>query len=386
MTHNTQSTPAVFGPADIIASLPGVLGFYPQESALIIHLVDTGDGDMVRLGPVLRADLCHTAQLEAGMREIPDSDRCARAALIVTRIPNSDLARDACETLYGMTGRDGDLLVDLCWHVSEIAAGTPYSLLFGPLPGDFLRSGMASEWVTGTVNSVVTQPTMQALLAQGALPELSREDTRAYFDPVDRDDLRAARDAAPGIYRLGQTLAGAVRNDAPLVRDAMRDACEVLRNAPDAPLVGAPDQRLGEVFAAEEDLEILAAALSRTQLRDCLFSTALEHPQSSGAALLAVARNFDGVIRANALSLWAVVAVKLQLSSWAGAALECAQEEVPDHSLSEILHILLRTGNHAGVLECAEFGCAGVWEDLAGPDAPERATSARRGKRRRALG
>jgi len=72
------------------------------------------------------------------------------------------------------------------------------------------------------------------------------------------------------------------------------------------------------------------------------------------------------VIRANALSLWAIAAVQLKLASWASVALMCAQEEVPGHSLSEVLLELLRLGEHTSLLRSAELGCAAMWEELEG--------------------
>ena len=105
--------------------------------------------------------------------------------------------------------------------------------------------------------------------------------------------------------------------------------------------------------------------LSQPLLRDCLFQAAIRHPKSAATVLLTIARSFDGDIRANALSLWSVIAVRLRLPSWAQAAVDAAQEEMPAHSLSDLLHQLLRMGAHEKILDSALAGCEEVWDDLA---------------------
>ena len=81
--------------------------------------------------------------------------------------------------------------------------------------------------------------------------------------------------------------------------------------------------------------------------------------------MLTIARAYSGAIRANALSIWAVIAVKLKLSNWATAALESAEDALPNHSLSYILKQLLRAGQHENMLETAALGCDEMWEELA---------------------
>ncbi|WP_284522873.1 hypothetical protein [Corynebacterium aquatimens] len=58
--------------------------------------------------------------------------------------------------------------------------------------------------------------------------------------------------------------------------------------------------------------------------------------------------------------------MKLKLTSWASAALECAQEEIPEHSLSYYLAQLLRAGAHESLIKTALRGCGEAWELLEG--------------------
>lgn len=355
------------GPADFIASLPGVLGYYPQESAVIMSLWLDEDSDEPVLGPVLRTDLCHADQLQDAIEEVDTTNAIGHLAVVVTRIPNSRLALDAVESLYALRDSEGLPLIDVCWHASEIAPGTPYSLVFGPPPGELVTAGFGDDWVGGTVASVMHQPTMGALLAQGALPELRRDDTRAFFDATSPDDRRAARSYAARCYRLGDDLVNQLESDPGAARAIAMDACADLSSAPPQPFVGGAEHlTFDDVFASREQVERIATVLTRSQLRDSLFNTALDHPKEAGAVCLAIARNFEGIIRANALSVWAVVAVKLKLTNWASVALACAQEEVPGHSLSYILEHLLRCGEREGLIASARAGCDATWRDVLG--------------------
>lgn len=353
------------GPADFIASLPGVLGYYPQESAVIMSLWLDDDCAEPFLGPVLRTDLCHAGQLQDAIDEIDTHNAVGHLAVVVTRIPNSELTLDAVGALYSLKDAQGHPLIDVCWHVSEIAPGTPYSLVFGPPPGELVTAGFGDDWVGGTVASVMHQPTMGALLAQGALPELRRDDTRAFFDANCREDEANAASCAARLYHRGDEIIERLGVDAGQARAAALQACAALAGATPHPIVGGAEHlKFADVFTDNAQMERVATMLTRSQLRDSLFSTALDHPKEASGVFLTIARNFEGIIRANALSVWAVIAVELKLTNWASVALMCAQEEVPGHSLSYILDQLLRAGEREGLLQSARSGCDATWRDL----------------------
>lgn len=363
-----RSTDALFGPADFIAALPGVLGYYPQESAVVVCLQQDDLDGPAYLGPVLRADLCHASRIGETIDATPVDGVVSFLAIVVSRVPNSQLVRDATEKLYALASPDGRPLIHACWHVSEIASGTPYCLVFGPAPAELLEAGLGKDWLTGTVASVVSQPTMAPLLAQGALPELGREDAHAFFEIISpafgRSDAETLTRRA---HAQSRRLRDMLVSDRRAALGELKRACEALATAPEVGFL-APDTKLGvrETFPSAHDAEIIAAVLADRGLRDCLVATALAHPHRAGAGLLALARGCRGVVRANALSLWAIAAVKLKLASWASVALICAQEEVPGHSLSEVLLELLRVGEHTSLLRSAELGCQAMWEELEG--------------------
>lgn len=365
--RNTSDQP-ICGPHDIIASIPGILGYYPQESAIVVSLLDDASGAIL-LGPVVRTDLAHVDSLTGVLEQIPTEGVRAHLGLVVSRIPNSELVRDAVDALYAVADAEDRPLIDACWHVSEIATGTPYTMVFGPAPSELGCCELNPEWITGTVSSVMAQATMEPLLAQGALPELERDDTRAYFDLATDPDWPQTRAAMAMAHRRGQEMLEGACAHAGACLDAARAdlerAADLLRKAASRPFLESAGQAgLSDLFASRDDVELVAAVLSHSRLRDCLLRPALENPAGAGALLVAVARNFEGAIRANALSIWAIVAVQLQLTAWAGVAVECAQEELPGHSLSHILGQLLRNGQYEGMIATALRGCDDMWEEI----------------------
>lgn len=368
--HNATE-PSIDHLGDMIASIPGILGYYPQESAVVVSLLDDARGGAI-LGPVICADLAHTESLVDVLREVPVEGLCGHLAVIVSRIPNSDLVRDAVDALYAATDSDSVPLVDACWHVSEIALATPYTLVFGPSVEQMNQCGMPQEWVSGTVSSVLAQAAMEPLLAEGALPELDKGDTHAFFDRAPGSHAHPSewphdRETRARVQRQGRRLQAQLSTDRGAVRDAMAKVCEGLVAAAELPLVGGDEvPELDALFERRADAELLAATLTSSQLRDCLLTSALENPRGAASLFLGIARNFDGIVRANALSIWAVIAVELHLAPWAWAAIECAQEEVPGHSMSAILGKLLRIGEHEGLIRSALLGSAQMWRELEG--------------------
>ena len=361
-----SAIPVVNSPSNIIATIPGTLGYYPQESVLLIGLVPDEDHPHTPvLGPVLRADLVHAHHIRETIVTHLNGACLMYFAVIVTRIPDSDSARTAIEELDSLQCAGGHPLINVCWHVSEIAQGTPYRMIFGPeVDPD------CSEWERGIVGSVIASPAMQAMRDNGTLPALTREDTFAFFDCV-KDCCTNQK-----VVKKTQALTAAARKESdelcrkldrhePGAADVVRAAASALRNVKPLPLVGDDAHpTLDEVFTDESELRALLVSLNRAPLRDCLIGQAIDHPETAATALITVARNFRGVIRANALSLWALVAISRGLSSWASTALTCAQEEMPQHSMSAICLQVMATGQQqqlvTTILDGCEVACAAL--------------------------
>lgn len=353
-------------PANLIASLPGALGYYPNEAVALIHFrANPDDVDCIEVGQYQASDLGSPAAIREMVEDMPMYRRVSTVAVVVTRIPESSMAQAAVELLHDARDDFGPL-IDTCWMVSEVAEGTPYVRVFGPdlheEPGP-LDDVVAS----GTVSSVLHSPTMRPLIENGLLPELDREDTFRHFDPVSLPDMHVCSEISPAAYRRGEELLELFEVAPYLARPEVEKACDLFSAAPSVSLIDSEGSLLiDETFAHVDDIELLAAHLSRARLRDCLIVDAMASPRGAAALLLTVARNFTGTIRANALCLWAMVALSLRVYPWASAALVCALEEVPGHNLAKLLTALMQVGRVEELLDATTAGCRDTWFDLGG--------------------
>lgn len=371
---------SLFGPSDIIAALPGVLGFYPQESVVVLGILpDNQDAGGLQLGPVVRVDL---ARLDALVEKLKTDtsqyllgdDVLAYLGVIVSRIPDSELVIGVTERLRYLEEETG-FKIDLCWHVSEIAQGTPYTLLFGPAEAADGEYTLSASLIGGSVASVISSPSMRPYVEQGILPELDRGDTFEYFEPIDTESVHVAKEIQEKTRKNGLRLLKDLwesgiqehgKSSAQLAKHEIENTIDDLLRLPESCLIGQrdvpPPSEMSEPM--RNALEGLAALLTHALLRDTLIPAILKHPKRVAGPLLFLARHAEGTVRANALALWAIVAVRCELGSWAGVALQCALQEMPDHSLSDVLLQLLAIGQYEGLLHAVQEGGEAVWMQL----------------------
>ncbi|MHA2789146.1 DUF4192 domain-containing protein [Corynebacterium sp. S7] len=371
-TDNTLS-----GPGELIASLPGILGFFPQESVIVIgfHVDDdepctldhnTQDRNLAHshkfaIGPVMRADLSHIAKLAQGLKSPFLQDREFYVAVIVSRALQSSLAREAVDVLYDLNDDRDSSLINMCWSVSEIATGSPYRMEFGADSAQWRSAGFAAPagWEAGVISNVALSPSMRPLLDNGGLPALTREEALGYFASSQHQQCKfGSIDAvAKRAYSRADELLRSLGADTRRAANEITAACAVITSAPVKALISLDDPPLlEETIKNLDQLVLVATVLARSKLRDCLVVPALEHPGHFATVFLAIAARFSGVIRANALSLWAIIATKLGVSSMATAALLVVQEELGGHSLSEVLLQGLSMGDHEGLLQAVRDG------------------------------
>lgn len=354
-------------PAHLIASLPGTLGYYPSETVALISLhTRPDDPDTLDVGPYLCADIGSTDQLRDMLAQLPMLNHAATFAVVISRIPESGMVARATEELRLLADEYGPV-IDACWCVSEVADGTPYRLAFVNDPAAAAEWGWEDCFDAGTVASVIASPAMRPYIDNGILPELDRVDTYEHFDPFLYSDAARCDAVAPRAYRRGAELADLMHVAPLLARRDIERACELFATAPSVKVVDNDDGLvLADVFDSDADVELLASVLTRGRLRDCLILDALEHPRGASAILLTIGRNFTGAIRANALCLWAIVAVSQRLYAWAGVALRCADDEVPGHSLSNLLLHVMLAGKAEDILDVSRRGCRDTWFELGG--------------------
>ena len=180
-----------------------------------------------------------------------------------------------------------------------------------------------------------------------------------------KPDVETGETLAPAAHRRGAELFELVKRAPELARGPITRACAAYDAAPNARLIDTEGSLIiDDVFTSHDDVELFAAMLSGSRLRDFLIIDALERPRAAGAVLLTIARNFSGEIRANALCLWAMIALSQGLIGWASAALACAEGEQPGHNLSELLGSVLDIGQGHSLLALCRQGSLDTWSEL----------------------
>ncbi|WP_284871898.1 DUF4192 domain-containing protein [Corynebacterium sp. MSK008] len=355
-------------PAQLIASIPAALGYFPNEAVVLINAYSPpGATPTLEIGAYLDADVGNTESIQRALQRIPLVRHVATFAVIVTRVPESQMVAVAAEGLRMAADAFGEI-VEACWIVSEIADGTHYQLLFGPDPGtaDAVWD-WGADYEQGTVTSVAAAEPMRPLIDHGVLPELHKSDVFGHFEPVFAPDVEVGETLARSAYRRGAELFTLVRTDPQAAREQITQACGVYEAAPDARLIDTDGSLIvDDVFTSLDDVELVAAMLTGGRLRDFLIGDALNRPRAAGAVFLTIARNFSGEIRANALCLWGMVALSQGLIGWASTALACAEDELPGHNLSALLSGVMDIGQGPKVLELCRKGCLDTWRELDG--------------------
>ncbi|QGU07591.1 hypothetical protein COCCU_08335 [Corynebacterium occultum] len=342
-------------PAELLANLPGILGFFPRESLVLTTFNQVPNSRRYLLGPVMRLDLGDTQALEeVGQvlsREEPD---LVFGFLISTA--EVEVVEDMARDIFERSNR-GLFDINACWTTREVLTGEPYQLVFGPGEEELsqiLRNN--DDWRNGRISPVSTAIAMEPLLRNGQLPELNRDDAFDYFnrfnplfDAAEAAALEsfAARHAADLCERIQQEVES---GESEALGAIIADFALILEENEET---GADVETL---MATEEQLLTVAIYLSESLLRDAVLGVGLKYRRSSLALALAVARTFGGTIRANALSFYAVVAIGAQLSMQAVPALLAAQKEVPGHTLSAFLLDGAQVGAHDAILEATRRG------------------------------
>lgn len=229
---------------------------------------------------------------------------------MVTRRGEEEV-EDVLDTLFALV-RTSVIPIHACWVTREILTGEPVQLAFGPAPRPG-EEAWSEEWLDDVVAPVAQSQAMSALLANGMLPDLNREETfeqfarfNPSFTPEECDQLsdfahRHSRELLRaldrGEDRIWGSFAGAVADIGLLLTE-----------------IDEQDLSVADLMADEEPLLTVGAMLGNATLRDILIEEALRQPAPAAGLLLAAARTFDGFIRSNALALYALCALELTLS------------------------------------------------------------------------
>jgi hypothetical protein len=300
-------------PGSLIAAIPAILGFVPEESLVLIG-VDDGE-----LGGILRADLPavlhdalnHVAEVAAA--PAPD----AVIAVIVSETADCrgcrDDFRDLARLLAAELGEHGvDLLA--AHVVDRVAAGGRW----------YCADGCGSA---GVVDDPTASPLAVAAVLDGRRLYAARADLEQVVAPV--GEMVAA--VAAHLTDAAQPPA-AQRPDA----HARRDVLDVLAAA--GRIAGGAD------LTPEEHAQ-LGYALSDPRVRDTLYALAVGECADAAEALWAtLARGLPAPWRAEALVLLAFSAYARGDGPLAGVSLDAVLRADTDHRMAGMLDTALQTG------------------------------------------
>lgn len=349
-----KKTTTLCTPADVFANIPGMLGFFPQDSFVIGFFMPKGTRGY-ELGPLARVSIadakCYRAVFE-GLCYRPEGMIVFVYVIFGERGYTSTIMH--VRRLVAEAAEQG-IRIEAAWGAKEIQAGEPYELLFGPHAYELGNGTTGLEcWDSGEIAPPIASISLRELAAKGELPEPDREAVFAYFNASAQHKATAeqrTRWEERGV-RQGLHLVDGIRQGTPEARrmftQAIEDCFGILNRI-------TTEQLSVDTLAVDgEFMEFAAAYWSQILLRDAIF-VALGHGAGLAEAMsklaLASARTFQGEIRANSLCAYAAAMLAQKLWVRVLPAVRVALEEVPQHRLAALFENALIQGLTSMTLE-----------------------------------
>ncbi|HWF27160.1 MAG TPA: DUF4192 domain-containing protein [Mycobacterium sp.] len=306
------------GPGALIAALPAVLGFVPENSLV---LVSVGDGE---LGSVLRVDL--SEELVDRVGHLAEVAAAAGPEAAIAVIVDADGAHCAgCDEEYRHLSTvltealsQHDIVLWAAHVVDRVALGGRWHCVDG--------CGSA-----GAVDDPSASPLAVAAVLDGRRLYPRRADLQAVIavdERTQRAELAVAvtQQAAAREVAQGEDPAGCSRCD---VEHAMAAAARVARAQP----------------LTDAELAELACALGDAQVRDILYALAVGESAGEAESLwAALARALPLPWRVEALVLLAFSAYARGDGPLAGVSLDAALQCAPEHRMAGMLDTALQSG------------------------------------------
>lgn len=342
-------------PGELLANVPGILGFYPSESLVFITLFHQQTATRFDLGPVLRIDIDHPQLLNEVGKTLTHLNPDLTFCFIVSADHPLDKIEEIAEHLFRINKKDAPEIIG-CWYTKGIFSGEPYQLVFGPTEEalDVCDYGI-SKWEVGTIAPIMSAIATSKLLENGQLPEASRSDAYSVFEETSEFlSLEEIQDLRERASRLGHDIEEAIECD-PL-GGAYEAALDKFQELIDQ-LKTYEDSLTAEMIMQKPELlRDGGAFFSRIILRDSILHHCVESPRQTAALCLAIGRTFSGEIRANALCLYALSVIALDLGMKAIPALDAALRSAPRHNLSDLLRRGMMEGYSKGLIDACMKG------------------------------
>ncbi|MBV7293298.1 DUF4192 domain-containing protein [Corynebacterium sp. TAE3-ERU16] len=343
-------------PADLIASIPVFLGFYPTESLVMVALDpgDTGAGRS-RIGPATRADLSDGDAVAGTLGALADVGVTDAFAFFVGEGRAGEIPDSGTVTELHRGAADRGIRLLGAWWVPQIISGAPYRILADSAGGDpgSTGHGEVERWRYGVIPDIATAAAMRELVSSGGvLPELTRREALDFFarssSVLSEDRVRRITENAesPGPEVVERLNPGAGES-VPGERLDSYVSC----------LVGESRRLLESGGNPASDPGLLSGAaglVAHGRIRDLVLGYAVDTADAEPLAdlMLVVARTFSGEIRCNALCVYAVALLALGRTTRVWPALRSSYDENPDHRLTGLLLSAYGRGRFDLILEC----------------------------------
>ena len=342
-------------PADLIASIPAFLGFYPTDSLVMVALDPRHTWERhSRVGPVTRADLFDGDAVADTLGALADVGVTAAFAFFVGEDPGEGLSHTGTAVALHREAADRGIRVPGTWWIPHIISGAPYRILVdatGDAPCVTGRCG-ADRWMNGVIPDIATVAAMRELVSDGGmLPELTRREALEFFarsTPGPPEDL--VRSIAEQAASWGSEV---------VARRYPADGESAPGDFPDvylSDLIQETGRLLDSGGNPTENVALLSGAarlVAHSRIRDVVLRRAVG-PESAGPLaelMLAVARTFRGDIRCNALCVYAVALIARGRTTRVWPALRSACDENPHHRLTGLLLSAYGRGRFDLILE-----------------------------------
>lgn len=338
-------------PADLIASIPAFLGFYPSNSLVMVALNprSTQPG-CSRIGPITRADITDGDSVTATLGALCDVGATSAFAFFIGEGKNGDIPDRETAALLHQEASDRNIRILGVWWVPCILSGTPYRILL-----DTTGSNSHDDdggWESGVIPDIAANAAVRQLVSGGGmLPAVDRGEALEFFArttvglPVDVVE-RITR----GVVDRGTGIVDALCDDhrSSDFRMFLADFVEGLIDETRRLLAE------GENLLKKKDLLSGAARLvAHTKARDVVLGVATgpEVAPPLAELMLAVARTFSGDIRCNALCVYTVAVIACGRTTRVWSALRNSYEENPSHRLTGLLLSAYGRGRFDLILE-----------------------------------
>jgi hypothetical protein len=305
-------------PGALIAALPAVLGFVPENSLVLVSL-DRGE-----LGAVLRVDLCEGLGDRIG-HLVEVAAAAAPEAAIVVIVDEDGAHCPLCNEQYRQ----------ICASLAE--ALVEYDIeLYAAHVVDRVAVGGRWHCVDGCgASGTVDDPSASPLAAAAVL-----EGRRLYARRADLQAVLAVEDPDRSAALSGRLERQAARRETAGRADPARCARRDVKHA-----MGAASRVSSGQSLTDAELAALGCALNDAQVRDTLYALAVGEKAGEAEALwAALARILPAPWRVEALVLLAFSAYVRGDGPLAGVSLEAALRCDPDHRMAGMLDMALQSG------------------------------------------